>query len=336
MWQRSSRGQYVEILLFTLLSLLLYWLGFLLFLVPLQVVASRRGVRGLALAVGAFLAAFLAIRFWPAVVSPSHALPDALGAIEICITGVCLLGMLVVNLPLAQKPRTLFLLLCAAGIAGAVLVPLVQAVYRMPTFLESVDQMSGDAIRRLTGMLPADTAAAAFISQMVQPATLRAVTEVLLRSFLSGFLALFAVSWWAGQAAARRRPAFPGIVEGFRLSSFRLEGWWLWPLILSGALVLADLVFGISGLGLSWLAYTAWNVGLVLLFLFGLQGMAIVMFMFEKYRLPRLLWFLLVAGLFVLAAPGGAGAFIVLAIPVLGISENWIRLRIPRRDAPTE
>jgi hypothetical protein len=341
MWQRSSRGQYVEILLFTLSSLVLYHtgVGFLLFLVPMQVVASRRGIGGLALAAGAFFAVFLAIRFWPAVFSPSHTLPDVLSSIEICIAGVCLLGMLVVNLPLSRRPRTRFLLLGAAGIAGAVLVPLGLAVSRMPAFQQSMDQLFAEVSRTLSSVFApaADGAAASFFAQMVQPERLRAMTEAtLLRSFLADFLVLLSLSWWAGQATARRRPAFAGSLEGFRLSSFRLESGWLWPLILSGALVLADLFFGISKFGLSWLAYTAWNVGLSLLFLFGLQGMAIVLFVFEKYRLPRLLWFLLVAGIFVLAVSPGAGVFIVLAIPVLGISENWIRLRIPRRAAPTE
>jgi uncharacterized protein YybS (DUF2232 family) len=95
--------------------------------------------------------------------------------------------------------------------------------------------------------------------------------------------------------------------------------------------VLADLFFGIGG----W-AYVAWNVGLVLLFLFGLQGMAIIHFLFEKYKVPRLLWVLLVAGLVILAVSPGIGLFIVLVIPVFGISENWIRYRIPREAAPTE
>jgi hypothetical protein len=344
MWQRPSRGQYVEILLFTLSSLLLYHtgVGFLLFLVPLQVVASRRGIRGLALAAAAFFLVFLAIRFWPTAFSPSHALPDVLSSIEIGIAGVCLLGMLVVNLPLARRPRTRFLLAGAAGIAGVVLVPLGLAVSRMPAFQQSMDQLFAEVSRTFSTVFApaADGGAASFFSQMVQPARLRAMTEAtLLRSFLADFLVLISFSWWAGQAAARRRPAFAGSagsMEGFRFSSFRLESGWLWPLILSGALVLADLFFGISRLGLPWLAYAAWNVGLALLFLFGLQGMAIVMFVFEKYRLPRILWLLLVAGILVLAASPGAGVFIVLAIPVLGISENWIRLRIPRRAAPTE
>jgi hypothetical protein len=153
----------------------------------------------------------------------------------------------------------------------------------------------------------------------------------LLRSLLADYAVLLAFSWWAGQAAANRARALQGAVPRFRLSRFTLEAGWLWPLIGSGALVLADLFFGIS----AW-AYAAWNIGLVMLFLFGLQGMAIVRFLFEKYRVPRLLWFLLVAGLVMLAASPGAGLFIVLLIPILGISENWIRYRIPRDAAPKE
>ena len=65
MYKRSAGGRWLEILLFTTSSLILYHtgVGFILFLVPLQVVASRRGVRGLALAAGVFLLVFLGIRF---------------------------------------------------------------------------------------------------------------------------------------------------------------------------------------------------------------------------------------------------------------------------------
>ena len=50
MYQRSAGGRWLEILLFTTSSLILYHtgVGIILFLVPLQVVASRRGVQGLA------------------------------------------------------------------------------------------------------------------------------------------------------------------------------------------------------------------------------------------------------------------------------------------------
>ena len=340
MWQRSSRGPYVEILLFTLSSLLLSHtgVGFVVFLVPLQVLASRRGVRALALAEAAFFLVFLLIRFWPTLFADGHPLPDLLGASEIAITGVCLIGMLVVNLPLPRRPRTLVLLLAASGIGGALLVPFGLVVSRMPAFQASMDQLFGEVSRMLsTVFAPGADGSTAFFAQMVQPARLRAMTEAtLLRSFVADYLVLITFSWWAGQAGGRRRFVYSEVPEGFRLSRFRLESGWLWPLILSGAVVLADLFLGLSGRGLSLLAYAGWNVGLVLLFLFGLQGMAIVMFLFEKYRLPRFLWLLFVVGIVVLAASPGAGVFVVLIIPVLGISENWIRLRVPRSAAPTE
>jgi hypothetical protein len=341
MWQRSSRGPYFEILLFALSSLLLYHtgVGFLLFLAPLQVLASRRGLRALALGEAAFFAVFLAIRFWPAVFSEGHPLPDLIAASEIGIAGVLLIGLLVVNLPLAQRPRTVVMLLAASGVAGAILVPLGIVISRMAAFAPAMDALFGEVSKMLSAVFApgAEGGAAAFFSQMVQPARLRAMTEAtLLRSFLADYLVLLTFSWWAGQAGGRRRAAYGTPAEGFRLSRFRLESWWLWPLILSGAVVLGDLFLGLSQRGLSLLAYAGWNVGLSLLFLFGLQGMAIVMFLFEKYRLPRILWFLLVVGIVVLAASPGAGVFVVLIIPVLGISENWIRYRIPRGAAPTE
>jgi hypothetical protein len=342
MWQRSSRGQFVEILLFTLSSLLLYHtgVGFVLFLVPLQVVASRRGLGALALAEALFFAVFLAIRFWSAVFAPGHPSPDILAASEIVVAGVCLLGMIVVNFPLARRPRMVVLLLAASGVAAVLLVPLGLLVSGMPAFQQSVDQLFVEVSRSLSAVFApgTDTGAAAFFSQMVRPASLRAMTEAtLLRSFAADYLVLLSFSWWAGQAAGRRRSGFGEVpAEGFRLSRFRLESFWLWPLILSGALVLGDLFLGISRLGVPALAYAAWNAGLALLFLFGLQGMAIAAFLFEKYRLPRILWLLLVVGIAVLGASPGAGLFFVLAIPVLGISENWIRFRIPRGAAPTE
>jgi hypothetical protein len=336
MYQRSSGGHYFEILLFTLSSLFLYHtgVGFVLFLVPLQVVASRRGIRALALASGVFFGVFLVIRLWPAIFSADHPFPDILGAIEIGVAAVLLLGMIVVNVPLKRRPRTLVMILAATALAGAAALPAAVWLSGTPVFQKAMDSLFAEVSKMLSGAFAsaADSGAAAFFAQVLQPDRLRRMSEAyLLRSLLADYAVLIAFSWWAGQASANRARALLGMGPGFRLSRFRLESGWLWPLIASGALVLADLFFGIS----AW-AYAAWNIGLVLLFIFGLQGMAIVLFLFEKYRVPRVLWFLLIAGLVILAASPGAGLFVVLAVPVLGISENWIRYRIPRESVPVE
>ena len=131
---------------------------------------------------------------------------------------------------------------------------------------------------------------------------------------------------------ASRPAALLGGRLPFRFSRLKLESWWLWPLLFAGALVLADLFFGIS-----FGSFVAWNLTLVFLLLYGLQGMAILRFLFEKYRIPRFLWLLLVVVVVTLVRVSpGAGLFVVLAIPLLGISEIWIRYRIPRDPAPSE
>jgi hypothetical protein len=336
MYQRSSSGHYFEILLFTLSSLLLCFtgVGIPLFLVPLQIVASRRGIRGLALAVGVFFAMFLLIRFWPAVFSSDHSLPDVLSTIGIGVVGVLLLGMVVVNVPFRRRPRTLVMILAATGLAGAAALPAAVWLSGLPAFQQAMDAGFAELSKVFSSVNPQveDASVAALFALLRQPAQLLRVAEaILLRTLLADYMVMLAFSWWAGQAAANRARTLLGIEPGFRLSRFRLESAWLWPLIASGALVLADLFFGIS----VW-AYAAWNIGLVLLFLFGLQGMAILLFLFEKYRIPRVLWFMLIVGLVILPTRSGAGLFIVLAIPLLGISENWIRYRIPREAAPTE
>jgi hypothetical protein len=334
MYQRSSGGRYLEILLFTLSSLLLYHtiIGFVLFLVPLQVMASRRGVRSLLAGVGVFYLVFIAIRFWPFIASRGESLPDMLILMEIGGVGFLLLGLVGVNIPFKKRPRTIVMLIAATAFAGVVGFPALLVLTRTEAFQQAMNNLFADTARILSAALApaADGIGSSLLAPLLQPARLREIFQAFLaRSLLADYMVLLTFSWWAGQAAAARAPAFFGIQPSFRFVRFRLESWWLWPLIASGALVLADLFFGIS----SW-AFVGWNIGLVLLFLYGVQGMAIIWFLFDKYHLPRILWLLLVAGLLILAVSPGIGAIILVVVPILGISENWIRYRIPRDTAP--
>jgi hypothetical protein len=335
MYQRSSGGRYLEILLFTLSSLLLYHtiIGFALFLVPLQVVASRRGVRSLLGGAGVFFLAFLGIRFWPLIASRGVSVPDMLVFMEIGVVAFLLLGLIAVNIPMKKRPRTAIMLIAATALAGAVGFPTLFVLTRTDAFQKAMNGLFADTARILAAALsPAgDGIGSSLLAPFLQPARLREFSEgILARSLLADYMILLTFSWWAGQAAAARAPAFFGIPPSFRLLRFRLESWWLWPLIASGALVLADLFFGVS----SW-AFVGWNIVLALLFLYGLQGMAILWFLFDRHHLPRFLWLLLVAGLVILAATPGVGTIVIVAVPIFGISENWIRYRIPRDAAPS-
>ena len=335
MYQRSAGGRWLEILLFTTASLILYHtgVGLILFLVPLQVVGSRRGVRRLALSAGVFMAVFLGIRFAPVLFSSRAPRPDILVYGEIGIVLLLLLGLVAINVQLPRVQRKLYLLLGTAVAAAVVAVPLGLLFASTPGFREAVANLFADVSKTLSGVFaPADGVAGSLMSSFLQPAKLEQLSEAyILRSFLLDIVVMLSFSWWAGQAAASRTAVLFGARPAFRFAEFRLESWWMWPLIVSGALVLADLFFGIS----AW-AYLAWNVALVLLFLFALQGLAIIRFVFEKHGVPRFLWLLLIVGLGLLSASPRAGLFVLLAVPAFGVSENWIRYRVPRDAAPTE
>ncbi|HYW82935.1 MAG: hypothetical protein ACHQ1F_06275 [Spirochaetia bacterium] len=335
MYRKSTSGLWLEIVLFTVSSLFLYHtgMGIALFLIPLQVVASRRGIQALVAASGIFLAVFLAIRLFPFVQSGGASSPDILVAVEAGFVLVLLIGMVIVNFPFHGRPRTLMMLLSAAALAAVAAIPAALLLPGSVPFQQSMTNLFAEVSKTLSGVISsADVVAGSLFASLLVPAKLQELTQAyILRSFVADVIVLLSFSWWAGQASAARTSALFGARATFRFAAFRLEGWYLWPLILSGALILADLFFGIS----FW-AYAAWNVGLVMLFLYGLQGMAILRFLFEKHGVPRFLWLLLIAALAILAASPGAGLFVILAVPLLGVSENWIRLRVPRSAAPTE
>ena len=87
-----------------------------------------------------------------------------------------------------------------------------------------------------------DSVAGTVLEALIVPDMLKAmIREYLLHSFVLAVFALLAFSWWAGSAAAARAPQ-PAAVPRWRFAAFRLEGWWLWPLIASLALVAVDLL----------------------------------------------------------------------------------------------
>jgi hypothetical protein len=343
MLQKSARGRFLEISLFTLSSLVLYHvgnqigIGVVVFLVPLQVVASRRGAGSLFAVCGLFLLVFLALRLLPFLGGAWQ--PDILTIVETIFVLSLLFGLLIVNLPLLAPRRALFRLLGATAAAGLGAIPCTIWLSHSAQFQTEMSTLFTEASRMIVSLLSggqgtADPALSAFLS----PDALRSMSGIVLsRSLLALYFGLLSFSWWAGQAFAARS-TWPG-QQRFRFSGFRLESFWLWPLIGALALILADLFFGShssSAWGDSVWQYVAWNVGFVLVILYGLQGLAILRFLFEKHGLPRLLWLILVVTLAILAGSPRSGAFVMVVLPAFGVSENWIRYRIVARREPNE
>jgi hypothetical protein len=330
MHQRTAGAYVLEVSLFTLSSLVLYHIGIglVFFLIPLQVVAARRGIRALLLSAGLFMLVFLALRFWPAASAGAAPRRDILALVETGAVVFALIGVVAVNLLLIRRRRTLHVLLAVAGIAGVAAIPLLLLLSRSEEYSEAMARLFAELSKALASVFaPGEGPGSAFPGSFLDPVRLREISQaVMARSLLADYFALLSFTWWAGQAAATRSLLRMGRMP-FRFAEFRLEGFWLWLLIASWAFVLLDLFFGIGTL--SWVG---WNIGFVLLFLYGLQGMAIARFFFETRRLPRLLWLLLVAGVLILAVTPRTSLFVLVAVPGFGISENWIRYRV-HRDA---
>ncbi len=328
----SSRGRVLEAFLFAVSSVVLYNLGVgvLFFLIPLQVVAVRRGEGGLAIASVLFLAMAVGVSLVRGLTAAREAHWGGLVAAEASILFAVLLGLGALNLPALARFRGLVRLLAATLAVGLLAIPLILIVPGLPGFQEAVGGLFSDISKALQNLFSSGGEPPSFLGPLIQPAQLmRIAGEYFLRSFILDVFVLLTFTWWAGTAAAARtiRPDLRR--PGPRLAAFRLESFYLWPFIGAWAAILLDLVVGLSAA-----SYVVWNLGLVLLFLYGLQGLAIVRFLMEKHHLPRLLWFLLLALLVVLLASPRAGLFVVIAVPAFGVSENWIRYRI--REAPDQ
>jgi hypothetical protein len=339
MFQRSAGGRVLEILLFTLSSLVLYHIGIgvAVFLIPLQVVASRRGTGSLLVACGIFMIVFLALRLPPFLGGTGQ--PDLVSLGEGIFVLSLFAGLLIVNLPLLATWRTLFRLLAATALVGLGAIPCVIMLAHNTQFQSAMGTVYEELSRLITSLFTrkqdtTDPALSAFLS----PKALRSLMRAFLsRSLLPLYFGLLSFSWWAGQASAARSLWFGQ--ARFRFSGFRLESFWLWPLICALALILADLVLGSradAGLReLGW-QYGAWNIGLIVVVMYGLQGLAILRFLFEKHGLPRLLWLLLIVAVAILAASPRTGVVVMVALPAFGVSENWVRYRIVADRKPNE
>jgi hypothetical protein len=334
---KPRANAWLEILLFTVSAVLLYRtrIGVFLFLVPMQIVATRRGWGALGLAAAGFLAANGAIQGVPWLLPGAAGEAPILIAVEAILVTALLGGLVLLNAPVRLLPRTVHKVGAAVVLFGAVAAPVAWWLSSSAAFAQAMNAQFAALASALSDMAgSADVVAASVLSSLLEPGRLAALAgAVILRSVAASCAVLLVFSWWAGQALATRTAVMLGMPPRFRFAEFRLEGAWLWPLIASAALVLADMAWDLG----AW-ALPAWNAALVMLFLYGLQGMAILRFLLEKYRLPRLLWLLAIVAAGSLFASGASAAGLVLAlvIPVFGASETWIRYRVPRPPEPTE
>jgi len=317
---------WIEIGVFTAVSLGLHLLapGVFLFLIPLQVLAVRRGTSSFGYAV-----LLLVLLGGLVELAMSGARADLAAAesylhnIQLFLSAVLLGGLWLVNEPRVLPYRHLVRIIIVTGAAGLVAIPFVGSLVSDPEFAPAMRAYVADQPLLRMSLNPSATldAPAPNLAAVEQFAT--TIGEILLRGYLFLYLVYLVTAWWLGSLWGARTVGMRSPIG--RLIAFRLEPWCIWAILLSGGVVLGDALLGEIGL----LSYVGWNVFSVFLFLFALQGIGVLQWLYRRYNVPGPMRVMIgVALVFMLFRP--VLTFVpVFGLPLLGISETWVDFKRP-------
>ena len=302
MWGPGSREEWLETVGLSVAAGALYASGFfaLLFLVPIAALAKRRGFTALVWAVGIAVVAIIIVdavrlsRLTGGLGSPwllawNWTLPVGL-----------LVGVTIIEAPIRGLSRRLYRLL--AGWVGALAVT-------GPLYLKVSSDGSLNAFLERQFAALGVSSDAALMAEMAQ--------RVLANTYGVGLLVMLLVNWYLGVWLAHRFST--GVPEPPRVNGFVVPPQGIWVLIGSGVGVLLSLVTE-----LAFVEPLAWNLALVALLFYALEGIGVGRYLLRRYQVSQGLRMLIAVGVIVLLFIPGVNLIVLLGLPGLGVSELWI------------
>jgi hypothetical protein len=317
---------------FAIASALLYHVGFgfVFFLIPQQMVYVRQGRKPflISLALGAVLIAGLEL---VNVLKHREGLVVSFLLIEAFAVLALMGGLAAVNLirpPRLDRVRTL---IAASGLTALLAVPLMLYLKGDPEFSAGLRQLFEISVEFLASIFsPSEAAVSAGASTAsAAEAWMRIASKVFPRSFAFSYFLLLCFAWWTGTQLGCRSQGVKSEIT--RLVDFKLPDNFIWPLIVSLALALGDMLIGLGHLG-----YIAWNALLIFLFFYGLAGVGIIHFLFARHSLPRRWLVLLQLALVVMLIFTRLSLLVIILVPGLGISEIWLHHRRQERSESSQ
>ena len=324
----------IEALIFAAVSTLLYHLGmgFILFLIPLQVVLIRKGRKSFAITLVLALTLIIAVKL---ILLGRMQDPAAAPFLLVEITTVLSLlgGLVLIQLPELSSgfesyrlPRVLRLLI-ATGVAGVLSVPVILYLRGSEEFILGMKEIFSALASNLNR---AFSEAEAFNllsgSGVFQAESLMQISSnFLLRSFLFDYFLLLTFSWWLGTIIGARTVGKNHRLT--RVADFKLPDAYVWPLIVSLVLVLGTLLVPVE-----FMEILAWNSLLILAFLYGIAGLGILRFLLKKLKIPVGFRWLLILAIIILAMTPRINFVILILVPGLGVSETWLKYRREERS----
>ena len=287
---------------------LLYLSGglFLFFLVPLSIIALRRGNEGYLVAAAGALLIIAVVRGFMAV-QVGIGLSGFFFFGELAMPAGLLAGLGLLRMLPSRVPHWAYRFALATGVATLGAVPVMAALGGSSGFEGAMEAQISQVMRNLGATDP----------QMAAEMIVDEAMEMVIRSFALFFGIVIGIGALLGRHLVARFSAdepYTPPVERVGVPDPAV-----WPLLGGWALVALDALRDLGFLG-----YLGWNLALVFTLIYSVQGVGIAAALMSRAgmnaRSRRFAGIGLIAALFI----PGINLLIALGIPALGVSELWV------------
>lgn len=306
------------------LSVVCSQVGFLilLFTVPLYTLYYRKGSKDLLISAGSVIFILLVLSVWKTRSVIDADLRGALVIIEMMIPVLLMLGMFFIIdiIPGISGLRRLYRLFIATAAMVLVFIPVFMILQQNEVFTEAV----GSQINAIAGVFfgeGADTYESEVVKTYLgEEGMLGYMKSFYMRAAAAMFFLILLISARTSEVILFRMQRR----NALSLMDFRVPENLLWPTLLAAVGMLVE-IFELADLGFA--SPVIWNTGLILLFVYGLQGLGIIRSLMGKFKLPNGLRLMVEIFLILMLLMPGINYVVIIGLPVLGISETWINLR---------
>ncbi|MBI9108388.1 MAG: hypothetical protein JEZ04_16700 [Spirochaetales bacterium] len=317
---RRLRDASIAVILATVFSQ--FGLLVFLFTVPLYALYYRKGFSDLLAASGTVLVLLLVMAVWKTRLVSDTDLRRALIIMDMIIPVLLMLGLFFVIdvIPVLSGYRRLIRMLVATAVAMLVLVPVYLLLKENQVLIDvvtaQINAMSGVFTAEGSGTYETEV----MKSYLGEEGLIGYMKNFYRKSAGAIYFLILMISSRVADLAMLRF----GRRDILRLVDFKVPEILLWPMMLSAVAALVE-VFDLLKLGM--MSPIIWNAGLILLFLYGLQGLAILRSLFIRFHVPNGLRLMTEFILIMILVMPGINMIVIIGLPVLGVSETWINLR---------
>jgi hypothetical protein len=314
-----SKRDYIGALIASCVSVFAYQTGFFffLFLVPLQLLLFRSGLKVARIAVLGVGIALVYLGIRHTAVGNGDVLRYLL-FVELVIPFLLLGGFLLENGFFGNLGGVLLNALLATAITALVSIAVLHVLLNNEAFIAYYKTQFSEMFNILKSAISNSSDIDLIpMMDMDVDTMLSHVSSVFFKGFLFAYFCILFVSYTFALSVERLTKHEAGII------TVMIPDYFVWVLIAALSLVLVDARFQPNPV----LGYVGWNVFLIVMFLYGLRGMGLIRQMLEVRKVhPVVRFFLTFAAVILLMHPR-YGRVLLVGIPLIGISEIWFKYK---------